>query len=177
MTTNEPDLPHMTGETEQPDDFRAMMIGATMIFIIAFIPFAVFACCLPQIFGSLLAVHLFTSQYSLTLTTGRAIKLGILTCLLGGLSSWVVAMLLYFLFDYQVGAKEGEWIGLTIAEKIGGPEALEQAKIAMEQQRAQGLGMLQIVTGLIATVLFGCVSGLIGGSIGAKIFKQDPNNL
>ena len=177
MNTNEPEFPQMTGETEQPDDFRAMMTGATMIFIIAFIPYATLACCLPHIIGSLLAVHLFTSQYSLTLPTGRGIKLGILTCLLGGLSVWVVAMGLYFLFDYQVGAKEGEWLALTIAEKVGGPEALEQAKVAMEQQQAKGLGMVEIVIGFISSVVFACVSGLIGGAIGAMLFKRDPNNL
>ena len=177
MNTNEPELPHVTGETEQPDDFRAMMIGASMIFIIAFIPYATFACCLPHIIGALLAIHLFTSQYSLTLSTGRGIKLGISTCLLGGLSAWVVAMGLYFLFDYRVGAKEGELIGLTIAEKIGGPEALEQAKAVMEQQQAKGMGMFEIVIGLISSVFFACVSGLIGGGIAAKLFKRDPNNL
>lgn len=177
MNTNEPDLPHMTSETEQPDDFRAMVIGGVLIFIITFIPFAVLSCCLPHIFGALLAIHLFTSQYSLSMTAREGIKLGILTCLLGGLSSWVVAMLLYFLFDYQIGGKEVEWMTLTMAEKFSGEEAIEQVKIEMERQRAQGLSMLQIGIGLISNILFVCVSGLIGGSIGAKIFKRDPNNL
>jgi hypothetical protein len=177
MNTNEPYQPHMHGESEQPDDFKAMMIGAVFIFIIAFIPYAVLACCLPQIFGALLAVHLFTSQYSYTLTTGQGIKLGILTCLLGGLSAWVASMGMYFLFDYQVGAKEGEWISLTIAEKVGGAQAVEQAKAAIAEQQAKGLGMLQIGIGLISSILFACISGLIGGSIGAKLFQRAPNNL
>ncbi len=177
MNTNEPELPDLMGQNEPPDNFRAMAMGATMIFIIAFIPFAVFGCCLPQILGSLLAIHLFTSQYSLTLTAGQGIKLGILTCLLGALSSWVVSMGLYFLFDYQIGAREIEWLVLTLVEKTGNQEALEQTKAEFERQKALGLSMPQIIMGLVVTIVFASLSGLIGGAIGAKLFQRSPNNL
>lgn len=174
MDSNEPEIPTGPEEIEEPDDFKAMLSGAGLIFIVAFIPFAAFSCCLPQIAGALLAVHLFTSKYALTLTTGRGIKLGILTCLMGGMSAWVVAMGVYFLFDYQVGGKEGEWIALTIAEKVGGPDAVEQAKEAMAQQKSQGMGIAQIAGGFIGGAVFACISGLLGGSIGAAIFKRGP---
>lgn len=174
MDSNEPEIPTGPLEVEDPDDFKAMLSGAALIFVVSFIPFAALTCCLPQIIGALLAIHLFTSKYSLTLTTGRGIKLGILTCLMGAMSAWVVAMGVYFLFDYQVGGKEGEWIALTIAEKVGGPEALEAAKEAMAQQKAQGMGIAQIAGGFVAGAVFACISGLLGGSIGAAIFKRGP---
>ena len=172
MNQNEPDLQDQTFETEEPDQFKAMMIGASVIFVIAFIPFATLACCLPQVIGGLVALHLFTSQYSLTLSSGKAIKLAVLTCLMGAIASWVVAMGLYLGFDYQVGARESEWLALTMAEKLGGEEALEQAKLAMEQQKAEGLNFKNIVIGFVASTVFACVSGLISGAIGAAVFKR-----
>lgn len=174
METIEPDIPQPTDATEEPDDFKAMAIGAAVIFVISFIPFAALTCCLPHIIGALLAIHLFTSKYSLTLTSGQGIKLGIFTCLMGAMAAWVVAMGLYFLLDYQVGAKEGEWIALTIAEKVGGQEALDQAKEAMEQQKSQGLGFAQIAGGFAGAAVFACISGLVGGAIGAAVFKRGP---
>ena len=172
MNQNEPDLPPLMAETEEPDSFKAMMIGASMIFVIAFIPFATLSCCLPQVLGALLAVHLFTSESSLTLRKGAAIKLAVGTCLLGAMASWVVAMGLYLGFDYQVGAKESEWLALTLAEKMGGEQAVEQAKAALEQQKAEGLGFKNIVIGFVASIVFACVSGLLGGAIGSAVFQR-----
>lgn len=163
-------------EAEEPDQFKAMMIGASVIFVIAFVPYAVLTCCLPQVIGALVAVHLFTSQYSLTLTMGKGIKLAILTCLMGGIASWVVAMGLYLGFEYQVGAKESEWLALTLAEKFGGEQAVEQTKLALEQQQAEGLNFKNIVLGFGGTLVFACFSGLIGGSIGAAVFKRGEAN-
>lgn len=176
MDSNTPDLPTDSVEIEEPDDFKAMLTGAALIFVISFIPFAALTCCLPQLIGALLAVHLFTSKYGLTLTAGRGIKLGILTCLMGAMAAWAVAMGVYFLFDYQVGGREGEWIALTISEKVGGPEAVEKAREAMEQQKAQGMGLAQIAGGFVMAAVFACISGLIGGSIGSAIFKRGPKD-
>jgi hypothetical protein len=172
MNQKELDPQHSTIEVEDPDQFKAMMIGASVIFVMAFIPFATLACCLPQVAGALVAVHLFTSQYSLTLSNGKAIKLAILTCLMGAIASWVVAMGLYLGFDYQVGARESEWVSLTLAEKLGGEKAVEQTRLALEQQKAEGLSLKNIVIGFVASTVFACLSGLIGGSIGAAVFKR-----
>ena len=69
-----------------------MLIGAGLIFGIAFIPYASMTCCLPSIIGALVAVHLYTRKYGLTLTYGKGIKLGVLTCLMGGLAAWAVGI-------------------------------------------------------------------------------------
>lgn len=172
MNQNEPEMPQQMTEIEEPDSFKSMMIGAAVIFVIAFVPFATLSCCLPQVIGALLAVHLFTSKYLLTLGKGEAIKLAIGTCLMGAMASWVVAMGLYLGFDYQVGAKESEWMALTLAEKMGGEQAVEQAKAALEQQQAEGLSFKNMVIGFVASVLFACVSGLLGGVIGAAVFQR-----
>lgn len=163
-----------TRTLEEPDDFKAMLAGAGLIFVLTFVPFASLACCLPQVGAALLAVHLFTSRYSLTLTPGTGIRLGIFTCLMGALASWAAAMGLYFLLDYQVGAKESQMIALKIAEMAGGQQAVEQVRQALEQQRAQGMGMGTILASLLVGALMATLSGVLGGALGATFFKRGP---
>ncbi|XOV71357.1 MAG: hypothetical protein ACFHW5_22030 [Verrucomicrobiota bacterium] len=84
----------------------------------------------------------------------------------------LVAIGLYLGFDYQVGARESEWVSLTLAEKLGGEKAVEQTRLALEQQKAEGLSLKNIVIGFVASTVFACLSGLIGGAIGAAVFKR-----
>ena len=79
MNPSEPELPPPVEAFNEPDDFPAMLVGATLVFVASVTPYLSIAagCCLPQILGALLAIHLFTSKYALTLTAGRAMKLGI----------------------------------------------------------------------------------------------------
>lgn len=156
---------------EEPDDFQAMLVGAGIIFGVSFIPYASMTCCLPHVIGALVAVHLYTRKYGLTLSYGKGIKLGVLTCLMGGLAAWVVVMALLLVFSYHVGAKEGETIALFLA-KMGGPEAVEKAKEALEAQKSQGLSVIQVVIGFVSASVFTAISGLIGGALGAAIFKR-----
>ncbi len=158
---------------EAPDDFKPMLIGAALIFVIGLIPFSALLCCLPQLGGALLAVHLFTATYRLTISYGRGIKLGILTCLVGGLALWVVAIAARLLFNYQFGAKESETIAVFFA-KFGGPEAVKAVQDAIAAQQAQELGVAQILIQLLATAVFAAVLGLIGGALGAVLFKRGP---
>jgi len=174
MNPADPELSDPVTEPEEQDDFKAMLAGAALIFVVSFIPFAAFTCCLPQVLAALLAVHLFTSKYALTLTAGRAMKLGIFTCLMGALAAWAVSMALYFVFDYQVGAREGEFIATRIAEMAGDENAVEQVRKALEEQRAKGLGPAQIAMGLFGSAAFAAISGVIGGAIGAALFKRGP---
>ncbi len=177
MNPSDPEIPNPIDEVEEPDDFKAMLTGAVLIFVVAFIPFASLSCCLPHVAAALLAVHLFTSKYALTLTAGRAMKLGIFTCLMGALAAWTVAMAIYFLFDYQVGAKDGEFIAMKFAEMSGDPNAIEKVREALEQQQASGLGVLQIAMSLLGSAAIAAVAGVIGGAIGAALFKRGPKEL
>jgi len=179
MNPADPELPNTPDLVEEPDDFKSMLIGATLIFVVSMIPYVSLAsaCCLPQIVGALLAVHLFTAKYSLTLSAGKAMKLGIFTCLMGMLAAWAVGMALLFLFDYQPGAKEIEMIVLKLVGMTGNPDAVEQTRQQMEQQRAQGVGLAQIAVGLFGTVAFAGIAGVIGGAIGAALFKRGPKEM
>ena len=98
-----------------------MMIGAGFIFVISLIPFSFVLCCLPQIAGAMLAIHLFTKWYRLTLTYGEGIKLGILTALLGGLAAWVVGVAVMLLFNYQMHVKEVQDMMLKLFSHFNNP--------------------------------------------------------
>jgi hypothetical protein len=158
---------------EEADDFKAMLIGAALMFVIAFVPYSGFLCCLPQISGALLAAHLFTNQYRLTLTYGEGIRLGILTALLGGVTAWVVATVLLLLANYQVG---GEMINvvLWIYAKLLPADAVEKIKDQIAAMNAAGPSVGKIMIGFVASVVTAAISGLIGGSVGAAIFKRGP---
>ena len=161
----------------EPDDFKAMLIGAALIFVIAFIPYASLlgVCCLPQISGALLAIHLFTKEYRLTLTFGQAIKLGIFTCLLGGMASVLVAIGIKLLFGYQVG-QEIQDLMLKIFNGMGPQwqQAADKMKEAFDQQKAQGFSMMMLLTQAGGAAVYLCIAGLIGGALGAALFKRGP---
>lgn len=179
MNPSDPELPNAVTTADEPDDFKAMLIGATLIFVVSLIPYVNLAstCCLPQIVGALVAVHLFTAKYSLTLSAGRAMKLGIFTCLMGMLAAWAVGMALLFLFNYQPGAKEVEMLVLKLVGMTGNADVVEQTRQQFELQKAQGLGLAQIAVGLIGSVIFAGIAGVIGGAIGAAIFKRGPKEM
>jgi hypothetical protein len=158
---------------EGPDDFKPMLIGAAMIFVIAFIPYAGLLCCLPQILGALLAVHLFTKEYKLTLTYGEGIRLGILTTLLGGVTAWVVAIALMFTVHYQVGGELSDMM-VHFFSKFMPPDALDKMKEKLAEQKASGPDVTQVVVGFIGSLVMTGITGLIGGSLGTAIFKRGP---
>lgn len=150
------------------------MIGAGFIFVITFIPYSFMLCCLPQIGGALLAIHLFTKWYRLTLTYGEGIKLGMLTALLGGLAAWVVAVAVMLLFNYQFNVKEVQEMMLKVFSHFNNPALVDKMKEAFEAQKAQGITLPQLLIGLCSTVVTSAICGLIGGALGAAIFKRGP---
>lgn len=159
---------------EKPDDFQAMLIGASFVFVMSVIPFVnLLGCCfIPQILGALLAVYWFTHKYQLTIAPGKGIVLGILTCLLGGIAAFVVGMILQKLGINPVE----EWTNETMIKLVEkyAPEAADQVREQMERQRLEGLGAVQIVIGLVVSLVLNSLGGLIGGAIGAAIFKKAP---
>ena len=160
---------------DKPDDFQAMLMGGGLVFILSIIPFVnLLGCCLIiQILGALLAVHLYTSKYHLTLSPGKGIVLGILSCLLGGIAAFVVTMILQKLgLDFSQQMLQEQMI--KWAESFGGPEVAEQMREEIERQNAQGVGLVQVIVGLVFSVIFNALGGLIGGAIGAAIFKRAP---
>lgn len=160
---------------EKPDDFQAMLLGAGLVFIISVIPFVnLLGCCLiPQILGAMMAVYWFTNKYQVTISPGKGIVLGILTCLLGGIAAFVVATILQKL-GFNPVEKFTNQATIDLMEKFAGPEAAQAARDQIEKQMAQGLTALQVVIGLVVSLVVNAIGGLIGGAIGAAVFKKAP---
>ena len=173
---NDPLPPNPTSVTpaEEPDDLPAMLLGAALIVVVAFIPYVRMACCLPYLLAAVLAVFWFTKKYSLTLSYGRGIRLGILTCLLGGFVSWAIGTVIWLITGDQMGAKEANVFGLWIAEKAGGPEAVEKAKEAMAAAKTQGVTITQVLIGVVSVAVIAAISGVLEGSLGALLFRRGP---
>ena len=89
---------------QEVDDFKAMMIGAAVILVLSMIPYVRMGCCLLYWAGALVAIHLFTQQYRLTLSYGGGVKLGVLTCLLGGYTAWIVGVAIWLIFGTQLAS-------------------------------------------------------------------------
>ena len=160
---------------KDPDDFQAMLVGASVVFVLSVIPFVnLLGCCLiPQVLGGLLAVHWFTKKYDLTLSPGKGIILGILTCLLGGVAAFVVMTVLQKLGLNPVEDFMNETV-IDLVEKYI-PDAADQVREEIERQKIEGPGATALVIGILSTLFFNTVGGLIGGAIGASVFKRAPS--
>ena len=172
-TESTPEVPPATPAPEEPDDFKAMMIGAGFIFVVTFIPYSALSCCLPMVGGALLAVHLFTKTYHVTLSIGDGIKFGMLTVMLGGMSAWLVALGLLQFAHYQVG-KEIMDLVMKLGSRSGNQEVINKMTEAMEQQRLKGVTLKDLGIGLVFNVIWTSINGTIGGALGAALFKRGP---
>ena len=163
---------------EKPDDFQAMLIGAGLVFVISIIPFIglTFCCCIPQILGSLLAVYWYTNKYKITISPGKGIILGILTCLLGGIASYIVGIILMKLgINPMESAMQAfaEAMANWVEQQAGAAEA-EKVREEFAKAMSGEKTAVQIVIDLISVIAFYAIGGLIGGAIGAALFKKAP---
>lgn len=159
---------------EKPDDFQAMLVGGALVFFLSIIPFVnLLGCCLiPQILGAMLAVYWYTNKYKLTVSPGKGIVFGILTCLLGGIAAFVVSAILQKLGINPVEEWTNEQI-IKFLEK-NAPEAAEQVREELERQKIEGMGATAMVIGFVVSLVLNSLGGLVGGAIGAAVFKKAP---
>lgn len=159
---------------EKPDDFQSMLVGASLVFVVSIIPFLnLLGCCLiPQILGAMLAVHWYANKYKITISIGKGIVLGILTCLLGGIAAFVISMIFQKLGINPVEQWTNDTI-MGLVEKYA-PDAADQVRQQMEKQKLEGVTAITIVLGLVMSVVFNTLGGVVGGAIGAAIFKKAP---
>lgn len=159
-------------EGAEPDDFQAMLIGAAVILVLSLVPYVRMVCCLTHLLGIWLAIFLFTGRYRLTLSYGEGIRLGILTSLLGNYGAWLIGVVLWLVMGEQPGAEEGRQLALWIAGKAGGPEAVEEARKAMAAQIVATPGLKELGVGVVVVGISAAVSGVLGGALGALMFRR-----
>ena len=159
---------------EKPDDFQAMLMGAALVFFASIIPYVnLLGCCLiPQVLGAMIAVYWFTNNYKLTVSPGKGIVLGILTCLLGGVAAFIVSIILQK-FGFNPSGDAMNELMINFFDKIN-PEAGDQIREEIEKQKLEGLTAVQIIVGLVMNLVLSTIGGVIGGAIGAAVFKKAP---
>ncbi len=160
--------------TKNPDDFQAMLMGASVVFAMSFIPFVnLLSCCLiPQVLGALLAVYWFTQKNQLTISSGKGIVLGILTCLLGGMAAYIIVTILQMLGINPWDEVMNDAL-ISFLEKYA-PDLADQVREEIEKQQREGVGAFARIISIFFTLILNTVGGLAGGAIGAAIFKKAP---
>ncbi len=118
--------------------------------------------CLCYIVCGVVAVWHYTGEHAVTLRSGQGVGLGALAGVAGG----VVASLLGFFFRA---------VGVL-------PDAMEELENSGAMEQMEGtpmLGFVEFMAGptgmMVVTVLaigFGTILGLVGGAIGAAVFKK-----
>ncbi len=163
-------------EASEPDDFKAMLIGAVVIVVLSLVPYVRLVCCLTHLLGIWLAISLFTGRYRLTLSYGEGIRLGVLTSLLGNYGAWLIGVVLWLVMGDQPGAEEGRQLASWIAGKFGGPEAVEDARKQLAAQATAAPGLRELGVGVVVVGISAAVSGVLGGATGALMFRRGPRN-
>lgn len=130
---------------------------------------AVFGClgCIVGLTSGLIAVWHFTGEHELTLTRSEGIKLGALAGLVSAFVGWMMVQALMIL---NVMPSAEDMIELMMDNPaLDNPEAnldmvIQWIEISM------GWG------GLVIALIFGPVLGLLGGMIGAAMFKKGDSD-
>ncbi len=126
------------------------------------------ACCVPGIFGALLAVWHYTDTEEVTLTSGEGAKMGAITGAIGSLLSSILGFVLQMvglmkdpMEQMEVQRQQLEVQGLS-------PEQIEQAMSMAERFTSPTFLALFVVVG----ILMGALIGAAGGAVAAGLFKK-----
>lgn len=130
---------------------------------------AVFGClgCIVGLTSGLIAVWHFTGEYELTLTRGEGIKLGALAGLVSAFVGWMMVQALMVL-NVMPSAED-------VVELMMENPALDNPEANMDMV-IQWIEISMGWGGLAIALIFGPVLGLLGGMIGAAMFKKGDSD-
>lgn len=169
------DDPPLHGEPTTPSMRKPILIGVLVTTGLSLIPFASLTCCLPMIFGGLLATFLYTRGLSSPMAMSKGITVGLITTLLGGVLTILIIDVIWLTQGYQIGAETMEKAALWIAE-LAGEEAVERVKEELEVTGPQKLTPAAFAMQIASTAAVSAIGGLISGSLGAALFRGGRGN-
>jgi hypothetical protein len=155
---------------EKPSKLMPALYGGAIAGVISGIPFLSLInclCCAGVMLGGVLAVFFYKKELPEGmpgLTSGDGVALGALA----GVFSAIVTLVLTALFLFTIGNVAGEMVYNMVEGMFGDqmpPEALEGMRRDME---TGGLSAMSVILTLIIHPVF----GLLGGLIGAAIWKS-----
>ncbi len=123
-------------------------------------------CCAGVLAGTMVAVWHYTTTNELTMSTGQGAVLG----LMAGVVGFGISFVLNYMF-ISMGVRSDLAISQFIVERLGDsmpPETLDQMLDEMAKEITFVSYTMSAMWGLVITSVF----ALIGGSIGAAIFKK-----
>jgi hypothetical protein len=172
FTVNEPSD---RNRSQQPSMRMPILIGAIVTAGISLIPFASLTCCLPMIFGGLLATFLYSRGLTSPMAMSKGITIGLITALLGGILTVLIIDIVWLTQGYQMGAEAMKETALWIAS-LAGEEAVETVREELEATGEQQLTPAAFAMQIASTATISAIGGLISGSLGAALFKGGRGN-
>jgi hypothetical protein len=152
-----------------PQKLQPAVLGGAFMGVLSALPFVSYAnacCCLWVVVGGLLAAWLMQQNHPYAITTADGALVGLLAGVFGALIGTVVSLLMSPFqrqLDLYMFGRMSEMVGEI-------PPMLEQ----MIEQRRSGpaLNVAAAVVGLFFTLIIYPVFALLGGLLGAALFKR-----
>ena len=152
-----------------PSKLQPALLGGLAIGVLSALPFINIAncCCAWILFGGALASYLMQQNHPLPITAGDGAVVGLMA---GGVGA-VVWALISLPINMAMGPFQAQIMERVLQNTGDIPPELRGFIEGMRGADAVGVGL---VLGFIAMLFFGLVFGMIGGLLGAVIFKKNP---
>jgi hypothetical protein len=144
---------------------KPALIGGVVLGILSSLPVVNCLCCFWVIAGGALAAYLYVKEAQSPVRLGRGVALGLLTGLIGAVVMGLFSIPLHMLLSPGVGMIE------QVRQSMGQvPNMPPETRRLMEELFAHG--SIFYILSLIATLIFCCLFGMVGGAIGVAIFEK-----
>ncbi len=155
--------------TPPPSKLQPALLGGAFMGVLSALPFVSYAnacCCLWVVAGGLLAAWLLQQNYPYAITTGDGALVGLLAGLFGAIVTTIIQAML---------APVQRDLDLMILGRLAGmagdiPPVVQDA---IEQRRSgPALTVVSVVGGLVLMLIIGPLFSMLGGLLGAALFKS-----
>ena len=159
---------------QKPDMLRPALYGGLIMAVLSGVPFLSIincCCCAGVLLGGFLAVFFYTRDLTpgmAPMETNDALKLGALAGVIGAGGGTILSAL----FSMAMGNAGNEAV-LEIMRQFEGqipPEVMDQVESSIGQ--AGGFSMINVVIGLLTSIVLYPIFGLLGGLIGYQVFRN-----
>jgi hypothetical protein len=156
-----------------PAKLQPALLAGVAIGVLSALPFinlANFCCCAWVLFGGALASYLMQQNHPAPITAGDGAIVGLLAGVIGA----VVFTLISVPLTIALGPFQAQIIERVLEGARDMPPEVRDALENMRGGPALGLGL---IVSFLAMLVAGCFFGLLGGLIGALVFRKNTPDL
>lgn len=156
-----------------PAKLQPALLAGVAIGVLSALPFinlANFCCCAWVLFGGALASYLMQQNHPAPITAGDGAIVGLLAGVIGA----VVFTLISVPLTIALGPFQAQLIERVLDSARDMPPEVRDALENMRGGPALGLGL---IVSFFAMLVAGCMFGLVGGLIGALVFRKNVPEL